>query len=171
MQDSQFREKYFGIRLIACGDPLKALPVARIHADVRSALASADFIGALEIGPLQDKVGGRDRAWDRQRFLWTFARYFCMVSMRACDKQVTHHASNHWWWFVVLRPGVEAAGTGSDPADHSRLFHSESDRASIHGLRVAGMAPAKRRTEEPGMLRLPADVARPGMASLVVAAT
>src|ERR1035438_8851516 len=35
--------------------------------------------------------------------------------MRTCNKQVSHHASDHRWWFVVLRPGVEAGRTRSDP--------------------------------------------------------
>src|SRR5450759_2342378 len=69
-----------------------------------------------------------------QRFRWTFPRYFCKVSMRACDKQVTHHASDDQRWPDVLWPGVEAGGTRSDPADHAGVFHSESDRAGAHGL-------------------------------------
>src|ERR1035437_4992237 len=90
--------------------------------------------------------------------------------MRTCDKQVTHHASDHRWWSDVLWSGVEAGGTRCDPADHAGVFHSESDRTGAHGLRTARVAAAKRRSEEPGMLLVPAGTAQSRLASLVVAA-
>ena len=56
---------------------------------------------------------------------------------------------------------------GQITRDFSTLSLTE---LALHGLRVAGMAPAKRRPEEPGMLRLSASLARSRLASLVVAA-
>src|SRR6266481_5719541 len=91
--------------------------------------------------------------------------------MRARGEQGTHHASDHRWWSIILRSGIEAGGTRSHPADHARIFHAESDRTGAHPLRVVGVATAKRRSEEPGVLLVPPGIARSRMASLAVAAT
>src|SRR6266704_3201458 len=88
--------------------------------------------------------------------------------MRACNKQVTHHASNHRRRSVVLRQGVDSGGTRPDPADHAGLLQAESDRAVSYGLRIAGVAQTQRRVEEPGVLLLPSGLARTWMASLVI---
>src|SRR6266478_5932237 len=107
----------------------------------------------------------------RERFSWTFPTYFCNVSMRSCDEQGTHHASDHRRWSIILRAGGEGGGTRSDPADHARVFQAESDRTGAHTLRVAGVATAKRRPEEPRVLLIPPGIARSRLASLAVAAT
>src|SRR5260370_38945165 len=91
--------------------------------------------------------------------------------MRTCGEQGTYHASDHRWWSIILRSGIEAGGARSHPADHARVFHAESDRTGAHALRVAGVATAKRRPEEPGALLVPPVIARSRMASLAVAAT
>src|SRR5438067_1637495 len=106
-----------------------------------------------------------------ERFLWTFQRYFCNVSMRACTTSKVRHASNYRWWSIILRSGGKAGGTRSHPADHARVFHAESDRTGAHTLRVAGMATAKRRPEKPGGLLVPSGIARSRVASLAVTAT
>src|SRR5260370_42420997 len=91
--------------------------------------------------------------------------------MRTCGEQGTYHASDHRWWSIILRSGIEAGGARSHPADHARVFHAESDRTGVHALRVAGVATAKRRPEEPGVLLVPPGIARSRMASLAVATT